>query len=482
MKKIQIFLFFFFFPLISLSYSMDYIEDIYDDEEKNIVIGDVDIEQKGRIVINVACHKQIIPTYKDNIVKYKFYNIEDANIISKMDSIYNKIMSNLTFLDFLDYEYNKDYCNDINSYFQDFNSSKENDYIKSNIFSSAEFVLTSYVNVINENIFLSMDIWDILEGEIVSSSKFLLNTDDVSTIANKISDLIFKAYTGEQIGIFNSKILYLAKTDKNNKTRDKQLIISNFDGSNSRIITNDNDIKLSPMFSRENKNEIYYTKGNSQDGFFVNKMDLETKQTTKMTFRSNILMTTASTFSPNGDNIVLAGTDDNANTNLFSYNLKDKSYKQLTFSKSINTSPSYNEDGTKIVFVGDDTGSRKLYILDLTTNKKQQITKETGTYDKPAWSPDGRLIAFIRITKNKFLLGLINEYGEGERYLLSDYFIDNISWSPNSRYLIYTKKTSAYGEGAISKIYIMDVITGKETKINTDNFGSVSDADWIIND
>ena len=482
MKKTQIFLFLLFFILTHLSYSMDYMEDFYDDEEENMVIGDVDIEQKSRIVINIACNKQTIQTHKNNIVKYKFYNIEDNSIIAKMDSIYNKIMDNLTFLDFLDYEYNKDYCNDINSFFQDFKNSKENDYINSNIFSSAEFVLTSYVNVINENVFLNVNIWDILEGEIVFSSKFLLNIDDISTIANKISDLIFKAYTGEQIGIFDSKILYLAKINKNSKARDKQLIISNFDGTNSKIITNDNDIKLSPMFSRENKNEIYYTKGNRQDGFFVNKIDLETKQTTKIALKNNILMTTASTFSPNGDNIVLAGTDDKANTNLFLYNLKDKSYKQLTFSKSINTSPSYNEDGTKIVFVGDDTGSRKLYVLDLMANKKQQITKENGTYDKPSWSPDGKLIAFIKISKNKFLLGLINEYGEGERYLLSDYFIDNISWSPNSRYLIYTKKTSAYGEGAISRIYIMDVITGKETKINTGNFGGVSDADWIINE
>ena len=471
-------------------YTGDY-NDSYDDEDESIVISGSDIE-KGKIIINMGCYKRpkkssgINSSLDINVgglidEEFVFRDIDDKAVVSTIDVIYNKVISNLKFLDFINYEYNKNYCNEINSFLKDSKAKVERNYIKSNKFSSAEFVLTSSVNFFRGGAILNIDIWDILEGEIVSSVKFPLNINkDNSTTANKISDLIFKAYTGENIGMFDSRIIYLLESGKATE-RDKQVAIMNFDGSNQKLITTGKDIKLSPMFSRENKDEIYYTKGNRKDGFFVHNLNLKTKKITRIAF-NNILMTTASAFSPKGSSIILAGTDDDANTNLFAYNMDEDLSEQLTFSKGISTSPSYNPNGTKIVFVSDETGSRKLYSLNLKSKRKRQITTGNGTYDKPAWSPDGKLIAFVKISKNKFLLGLISEYGEGERYLLSDYFIDGISWSPNSRYLIYTKQTSAYGEGSIPKLYIMDIVTGKEIKLNTPVGKGASYADWIIND
>ena len=72
--------------------------------------------------------------------------------------------------------------------------------------------------------------------------------------------------------------------------------------------------------------------------------------------------------------------------------------------------------------------------------------------------------------------------GDGERLLASGYLIEGVKWSPNSRYLIYTKQTSPFGKGSIPKIYIMDILTRHEYQLKTPENEGASDPDWIINE
>ena len=71
--------------------------------------------------------------------------------------------------------------------------------------------------------------------------------------------------------------------------------------------------------------------------------------------------------------------------------------------------------------------------------------------------------------------------GNSERYIMLDYLIEGVKWSPNSRYLIYTKQKDAFGQNSIPKIYIIDILTGNEYKINTPEGEGASDPDWIMN-
>src|SRR3954453_10658477 len=59
--------------------------------------------------------------------------------------------------------------------------------------------------------------------------------------------------------------------------------------------------------------------------------------------------------------------------------------------------PDYSPDGKQIVFCHDMTGSLELYVINADGTGLKQITKIDGT-DKlfPRWSPDGRLLVFLR--------------------------------------------------------------------------------------
>ena len=51
--------------------------------------------------------------------------------------------------------------------------------------------------------------------------------------------------------------------------------------------------------------------------------------------------------------------------------------------------------GGKIAYISERTGNPELYILDLTTNALTQVTHNTGKISAPAWSPDGKWLAYI---------------------------------------------------------------------------------------
>ncbi len=253
----------------------------------------------------------------------------------------------------------------------------------------------------------------------------------------------------------------------------------NFDGSKNIKITKSKNLKLIPIFSKYNPNEIFYMEY-LPEGPFIVKYNLANNSFTKI-LTKNQTMTSAANFNPDNKNqLILAGTSGKS-TNLFLFDFKEKKNKQITKGNSINTAPSFSPDGKKIVYVSDKSGVRKLYIKDLENNKEELLTKEAGVYDKPSWSPDGKLIAFVKIKGQRFELGIMNYRGEAERILTSSYLIEGVKWSPNSRYLIYTKQKGAYGTNSIPRIYIKDILTGNEYRIQTPPQEGASDPDWIMN-
>ena len=57
-------------------------------------------------------------------------------------------------------------------------------------------------------------------------------------------------------------------------------------------------------------------------------------------------------------------------------------------------------------------------------------------YGTPVWSPR-EVIAFTKLHKGKFYIGVMRTDGSGERLLTENYYQEAPSWSPNSRIDIY---------------------------------------------
>jgi len=67
---------------------------------------------------------------------------------------------------------------------------------------------------------------------------------------------------------------------------------------------------------------------------------------------------------------------------------------RLTTDDSIDKEPAFSPDGKRIAFASNRSGKFQIHLLDLTTSQVTQVTSAADDADEPSFSHDGTLIAF----------------------------------------------------------------------------------------
>ncbi len=322
---------------------------------------------------------------------------------------------------------------------------------------------------------ISTRLWDVFDEKQLFGKSYSAKSS-YKKVSSLISDEIFKAATAEKIGFFDSKITYIAESGGALK-RIKRVAVIDFDGENLQYLTSGKDLVLTPIFLKQ-RNEILFVR------FFNEKpqiysIDLQSKLLRKIGgFQET-------TFAPSANqrdsDIIALSIIDNGNSNIYEMNLSSNNSRKLTNTKAIDTTPSYSPDGRYITFSSDKTGVEQIYIMNNDGKDIAKLTNDKAKYSKPVWSPDGKFIAFTKMKAGQFSIGIIDIDGRNEKTITSGYLVEGAKWSPNSRYLIYSKKTGPYGKDSIPKLYLTDTLTGFERKIPTPENEGASDPDWVLN-
>ena len=78
----------------------------------------------------------------------------------------------------------------------------------------------------------------------------------------------------------------------------------------------------------------------------------------------------------------------------------------------IDTAPSYSPDSKFVTFNSDRSGYQQIYVMNSDGSNVKRISFGKGLYGTPVWSPRGDLIAFTKLHKGKFYIGVMRTDGK----------------------------------------------------------------------
>jgi TolB protein len=337
---------------------------------------------------------------------------------------------------------------------------------------NAAGLMVGDVKLKGAHIEVSFRLWDPYAEQQIAGSSRVGDKGQWRRAAHQIADEIYKRFTGEE-GYFDSRIVYAAESGPWQK-RIKEIAIMDQDGENHTYLTHDRTLNMTPRFSPDGKKILFLSYVNKRKPR-VYLLDVHSKR--KHLVGDFPGMSFAPRFAPHDTTKGIMSVAAGGNTQIYALDLVSGVKTKLTNDTSINTSPSYAPDGSKIVFTSDRGGKPHLYVMNSNGSGATRISFGKGIYSAPAWSPRGDLIAFTKQIGSRFYIGVMRPDGSGERTIAEGYMLEGPAWAPNGRVIMFgTQERSTRGRMGASRIHSIDLTGYNEREVITP--GDASDPNW----
>lgn len=304
--------------------------------------------------------------------------------------------------------------------------------------------------------------------EIPISKNMVVDQAAVHEVHDAIIQFLFK-----EPGISSSHILYVKTLPKRSKLQNNsisEIWEMDYDGSNPRKIISNNSLNLNPVYfptctKNEERRFLFVSYLLGQPKIFTSSIYGEDIQSL-ISLRGNQILPNISRQS---DKIAFI-CDATGRPDLFLQHIHStgksigKPIQIFSLPHSVNASPSFSPDGSKLAFVSDKDWTPRIYLLDL---KKENsidnltcITKKNRENTAPSWSPDGKKIAYSAKTNGIRQIWIYDLNTQEENQItMGPHHKENPFFAPNSIHIVYNTT------GQESHIYVVDTNRKKPMQI-----------------